>query len=56
MINQYFGQYLFNKGILTAKQLFDVLAHERSVRVKLGVLAINAEVMTAIQVEKIHQL
>jgi CheY-specific phosphatase CheX len=56
MINQYFGQYLFNKGILTAEQLFDVLAHERLVRVKLGVLAINAEVMTANQVEEIHQL
>lgn len=56
MFTQYFGQYLFNKGIITASQLCDLLAYEQSVRVKLGVLAINAGLMTAAQVEEVHEL
>lgn len=56
MFNQYFGQYLFNQGILTAEQLTEVLTHERAVRLKLGVLAVNAGIMTASQVEQVHDL
>ncbi|BBB92362.1 MAG TPA: hypothetical protein PKA28_16255 [Methylomusa anaerophila] len=56
MFSQYFGQYLFNKEILTVDQLYDAFEYERSVRVKLGVLAINSGLMTANQVEEVHQL
>lgn len=56
MLNQYFGQYLLNKGILTPTQYYDVLRHEKSTRVKLGILAINAGFMTAAQVGKVHNL
>lgn len=56
MFSQYFGQYLLNKGILSADQLSEVLELEKSVRVKLGILAMDAGYMTALQVEKIHKL
>jgi hypothetical protein len=56
VFNQYFGNYLLNKGLLSTEQLCDVLAYERSVRTKLGILAIDAGFMTAAQVEEVHQL
>jgi len=56
MFNQHFGQYLLNHQKITAKQLIEVMDYERSVRVKLGVLAINAGLMTGAQVETVHQL
>jgi len=56
MLNQYFGQYLLNKGILTHVQLRQVLQCEQMVKVKLGVLAVNAGLMTAAQVEEVHDL
>jgi CheY-specific phosphatase CheX len=55
-MNQYFGHYLLNKGVLTPIQLSDVLQHERTVKMKLGVLAMNAGLMTAAQVEEVHDL
>lgn len=55
-MNQYFGQYLLNKGILTHIQLCEVLQREQSAKVKLGVLAVNAGLMTAAQVEDVHNL
>ena len=56
MFNQHFGQYLLNHKKITAAQLIEVMDYERSVRVKLGVLAINAGLMTGAQVETVHHL
>ena len=56
MFTQYFGQYLFNKGIILADQLCDLLAYEQSTHVKLGVLALNSGLMTAAQIEEVHEL
>ena len=56
MFSQYFGQYLLDKGILSATQLQAVLAEEASVRVKLGILAIDAGYMTPAEVERVHEL
>ncbi|HEY3426547.1 MAG TPA: chemotaxis protein CheX [Negativicutes bacterium] len=56
MFNQYFGYYLLNKGIITSDQLFQALHYERSVKVKLGILAVDAGLMTAAQVEEVHNL
>lgn len=55
-MNQYFGHYLLNKGILTHVQFSEVLQREQGVKVKLGILAVNAGLMTAAQVEEIHHL
>lgn len=56
MFNQYFGNYLLNKGLLSVDQLYDVFSAETSTRAKLGVLAIDAGLMNAAQVEEVHQL
>ncbi len=55
-MNQYFGHYLLNNGILTHVQFSEVLQRERNVKVKLGVLAVNAGLMTASQVADVHNL
>jgi hypothetical protein len=55
MFSQYFGQYLLNKGILSIDQLCTVLDQEKSVKVKVGILAMDAGYMTVQEVEKIHQ-
>jgi len=56
MFNQHFGQYLLNEKKITSEQLVEVMEYERSARIKLGVLAINAGFMTALQVENVHHL
>ena len=55
MFSQYFGQYLLSKKILSPSQLNEVFHLEHSVKVKLGVLAINNGQMTAAQVEEVHE-
>lgn len=56
MLNQFFGHFLLNKGFLTQNQLCEILRSEQQVKVKLGVLAVEAGLMTAAQVESIHHL
>lgn len=56
MFNKYFGNYLLAKKHLTNDQLREVLAQQEKVRVKLGILAIDAGIMDAIQVTEIHGL
>jgi hypothetical protein len=56
MFSQFFGNYLRKRGCITFEQLRDVLALQDSVRVKLGVLAIDAGYMSAAQVEEVHNL
>lgn len=54
MFTQFFGNYLLNKGLVTAAQLSDALSVQKQTRLKLGVLAINAGYMTPEQVEQVH--
>ncbi|SDE86559.1 hypothetical protein [Sporomusa acidovorans] len=56
MYTHYLGQYLFNKNLISAGQLCELLSLEDSTRVKLGILAINSGFMTASQVEEVHEL
>jgi len=56
MFNQYFGNYLLEKNLIKPEELRMVLAQQQSVKVKLGVLAIDAGYMNAEQVDKIHKL
>ncbi|QDR82598.1 hypothetical protein [Sporomusa termitida] len=56
MFNQYFGHYLLNKGFLTPDQLFQSLQNERSARVRLGTLAVDAGLLTGKQAEELHDL
>ncbi len=56
MFSQFFGNYLLKRGLITASQLREVLALQDSVRVKLGVMAIDAGYMNAEQVERTNAL
>lgn len=56
MFSQFFGNYLLKRGLISAAQLREVLLLQDSVRVKLGVLAIDAGYMTAEQVERTNAL
>ncbi len=56
MFSHFFGHYLLEKKHVTAEQLREVLALQDSVRVKIGILAIDAGFMTAAQVEIVHRL
>ena len=53
MFNERFGQYLVEQHYVTQQQLLEVLAYERNVRLKIGVMAVNAGLMTADQVEEV---
>ncbi|MBU3190204.1 hypothetical protein K9O30_14045 [Clostridium bowmanii] len=56
MFSQYFGQYLLSEKYLTVLQLKKALEYQHSVRLKLGVLAINAGYMNAQQASEVHQM
>ncbi|MDD2502944.1 MAG: hypothetical protein PHG58_03670 [Clostridia bacterium] len=56
MFSQYFGHYLLNNKLVKPEQLADALEYQRSVHLKLGVIAINAGYMTPAQVEQIHNM
>lgn len=56
MFNQYFGNFLLEKKIITAKQLKEVLELQKLVRVKIGVLAIDNGFMNAKEVLEVHKL
>lgn len=54
MYSQFFGNYLLNNKLVTAKQLAEAMEIKSETRMKLGVLAINAGYMNARQVETVH--
>ncbi|MHB1418684.1 MAG: chemotaxis protein CheX [Bacillota bacterium] len=54
MFGQYFGQYLLQKRIITPEALLEVLEYQKTVNLKLGLLAVNAGLMTPVQVETVH--
>lgn len=56
MFSQYFGNYLLNKKAVTTEELKEVLEYQKSIHVKLGVLAINFGYMNSTQVQEVHQL
>ena len=56
MVDQFFGQFLLQKGLLTAEQLSCALQDENAVRVKLGVLAIDKGWLTAEEAQEIYNL
>ncbi len=56
MFSQYFGQYLLSEKYLTKSQLKTALDYQKSVRLKLGVLAINAGYMNANQASLVNQM
>jgi len=56
MFSQYFGQYLLKKEYLNSEQLKTALEYQQSVRLKLGVLAVNAGYMNSQQAKIVHEM
>ncbi len=54
MFTQLFGSFLLNKKLVTNEQLMDALNYQSLVRLKLGVLAVNAGYMTSEDINKVH--
>ncbi len=54
MYTQFFGSYLLENGLINVEQLIEALQIQNQVRLKLGVLAINAGYMNALQVQEVH--
>lgn len=53
MYTQFFGNFLLNKGILTAEELVHIMEKQASVHLKLGTLAIHEGLLTAPEVDNI---
>lgn len=56
MFTQLFGSYLLNKKLITAEQLKDTFTYQKTVHVKLGVMAVNSGFMSAEAVNKVHNM
>jgi hypothetical protein len=56
VLTQLFGNYLLRQQLVSPSHLIEALRSSSSTRVKLGVLAINAGLMTPEQVEEVHEL
>ncbi|TBL81568.1 hypothetical protein [Paenibacillus thalictri] len=54
MFALYFGQFLLNRGLISASALEQAISVQKQTRVRLGVMAINHGFLTAAQVEEIH--
>lgn len=54
MFSQFFGQFLLNRGHLSAEELLSVLDQTTHTHVKLGTIAISERLLTPDQVEEIH--
>ena len=55
MFTQFFGNYLLNQKLVSTWQLTEALKLQKTTRLKLGVLAINAGYMNSQQVEEVHR-
>ncbi len=56
MVSSIVGNYLMDKGLITAEQFTDILAEQRKVRVKLGLIAVAEGLMTQEEADRVNQL
>ncbi len=54
MFGAFFGNYLLNKGRISREDMQRILEHMHGENLKLGVLAINLNLMTAKEVDNVH--
>lgn len=54
MFAQFFGGFLLNKKLVTSQDLMQAFEDKKNTRMRLGVLAMNAGLMTADQVEHVN--
>lgn len=56
MFSAFFGHYLLEKKIVTARQLDKAMNRQEKTRLKLGVLAVGTRLMTAVQAQEVNEL
>lgn len=56
MVSNIVGNYLVSKGVISIEQFKDLLAEQRKVRVKLGLIAVAEGLMTQEEADKINKL
>ena len=56
MFDQIFGNYLVSANRLTKEQLDEVIEQEKSIRVKLGLIAVAEKLMTQEQADEVNKL
>lgn len=56
MFGVYFGKYLEDKGILTREQYDKIMEEGKNTKVKMGLLAVEADYMTSAQADEVNQL
>lgn len=56
MFSQLFGNYLVSEGVLTQKELREVLEEHSSTKVRLGTIAVAEGYMTQSEAEEINHL
>lgn len=56
MVSSIVGNYLMEKGLITSEQFTDILAEQRKVRVKLGLIAVAEGLMTQEEADRVNQL
>lgn len=56
MFDQIFGNYLVSLNKLTKEQLDEIISLEKTIRVKMGLLAVAEKLMTREQADEINQL
>lgn len=56
MFSAFFGNYLLEKKVVTAKQLSTIMSKQEKTRLRLGMLAVNAKYMTAGQADEVNEL
>ena len=56
MFDQIFGNYLVYAGRISKEQLTEVIEYEKTVRVKLGLIAVAEKLMTSAQADEVNQL
>lgn len=55
MFSQIFGRFLEEQNLITADRLEEVLAYQKNVRVKMGLIAVSEKLLTVEQADKINR-
>lgn len=56
MFEQYFGNYIVEKNIISQAQLDDIMSGKQALTVKLGLIAVSEKLLTATQAEELNEL
>ncbi len=56
MFEQYFGNYIVEKNLISQAQLDSVMANQHALTTKLGLIAVSEKLLTAKQAEELNEL